>query len=130
MNDIGAAIGLEQLKRLDDENARRSAMASLYREALARVPGLELPPASDDRSSSYHLFPVLVEKREELIARMREAGIGVGVHYRRNDEYPMYERADLPGAEYFSSRVMSLPMHLDLTDADMETIAPVIRGGW
>ncbi len=130
MNDIEAAIGLVQLGRLDAENARRSEIAALYRENLDTVAGVTLPPVSDDRSSSHHLFPVTVERRNDLVDRLREKGIATGVHYRRNDEYRMYEKTDLPNAEHFSSHVMSLPMHLDLRDSDVVSIADVIREGW
>ncbi len=130
MNDIEAAIGLAQLKYLDDENAQRARIAQQYRELLSSVKGVELPPQSPDRCSSYHLFPIRVDDRNTLISKLKSEGIGVGVHYRRNDDYPMYERADLPGAEHFSSRVMSLPMHLCLTDDDVHHVTSTIASGW
>jgi dTDP-4-amino-4,6-dideoxygalactose transaminase len=130
MNDIDAAIGLVQLELLDTENARRAQIAAFYREQLRNVQGVDLPPQSADRSSSFHLFPIRVDKRDALVAKMKSEGIGVGVHYRRNDEYPMYRRADLPGAEAFSSRVMSLPMHMRLSDDDAARVSETIRSGW
>jgi perosamine synthetase len=130
MNDIEAAIGLAQLDLVDRENARRAEIAGSYRDALAHVSGLALPLQSDDRVSSYHLFPVLVENRDGFITKLKSAGIGAGVHYRRNDEYPMYEHAELPNAEWFSSRVVSLPMHLCLTDDDVGHVTTVIASGW
>jgi perosamine synthetase len=130
MNDIEAAIGLAQLGLVDAENQRRREIAAAYRSDLARVPGLALPVHQDDRVSSFHLFPVLVENRDAFIAKLKNAGIGVGVHYRRNDEYPMYERAELPNAEWFSSRVVSLPMHMHLTDDDVRCVTTTIASGW
>ncbi len=130
MNDIAAAIGLAQLPRLDAENARRAEIADVYREGLKDVDGVKLPPLSDDRRSSYHLFPVIVERRNDLVDRLREKGIATGVHYRRNDEYSMYEKTNLPGAAHFASHVMSLPMHLHLRDEDCEAISDTIRAGW
>ncbi len=130
MNDIEAAIGLAQLELLDGENARRREIARLYRDNLADVPGVMLPPVSDDRESSYHLFPIRVDRRNELVDRLRKKGIATGVHYRRNDEYRMYQRTELPGAEHFTNHVMSLPMHLYLEDQDVVSISQVIREGW
>jgi perosamine synthetase len=130
MNDIEAAIGLAQLRLLDAENSRRAEIAGAYREALKGIDGLELPPVSDDRRSSYHLFPVIAERRNDLVDRLREKGISTGVHYRRNDEYSMYEKTDLPGAAHFATHVMSLPMHLYLRDEDVGAIADAIRRGW
>jgi perosamine synthetase len=130
MNDIEAAIGLAQLALLDDENARRARIASMYRSQLTGASDVTLPPESSDRTSSFHLFPVLVENRDGFLAKMNDAGIGIGVHYRRNDTYPMYERADLPGAEWFSERVVSLPMHMCLSDENVDYVTSTIRSGW
>ena len=130
MNDVEAAIGLAQLELLEAENARRAEIASAYREALAHVGGVTLTAQGGDRTSSNHLFPVLVENRDAFIAKLKAAGIGTGVHYRRNDDYPMYEKADLPNAEWFSARVVSLPMHLCLSDEDVGYVTTTIASGW
>lgn len=130
MNDISAAIGLAQLRLLDAGNTKRAALAAQYRSLLSDVPGLSLPPDSVDRTSSHHLFHVLVERRQDLIDKLRNAGVGTGVHYRRSDEYPMYEHADLPGAEWFSMHTLSLPMHLALSEAEVAVVADLIASGW
>jgi perosamine synthetase len=130
MNDIEAAIGLAQLPLLERENARRAEIADLYRADLSAVGGVELPPVSADRTSSFHLFPIRAENRDGLIEKLKSEGIGAGVHYRRNDEYPMYKRTDLPGAESFSARVLSLPMHMCLTDDDVHHVTRTIASGW
>ena len=130
MNDIEAAIGLAQLDLLEGENARRADIARMYRAQLNGIPGMTLPPESDDRTSSYHLFPLLVENRDGFLRKMKDSGVGIGVHYRRNDTYSMYERAELPNAEWFSTRVASLPMHLCLADEDVDYVTTTIRSGW
>ena len=127
MNDIQAAIGLAQLSHLDEDNARRTAIADLYRQKLSNVPGIRLLSYKDNRKSSYHLFSILAEKRNDLVNKLRDAGVDVGVHYRRNDLYPMYQKHDLPNTEYFWQREISLPMHLQLTDEQVEYITDVIR---
>ena len=130
MNDIQAAIGLAQLPRLDEENARRAKVAEQYRALLSDVPGIELPSRKSDRTSSNHLFFILAEKRDALVEKLRSSGVDVGVHYRRNDQYPMYEEQNLPNTEYFWGRVLSLPMHLALTDEQIDYVADVIKKGW
>jgi perosamine synthetase len=130
MNDITAAIGLAQLSHLDEDNARRVAIAGQYRQRLSSVPGIRLLSYKEDRKSSYHLFSILAEKRDDLVDKLRDAGVDVGVHYRRNDQYPMYEKQDLPNTEYFWKREISLPMHLQLTDEQMDYITGIIRKGW
>jgi perosamine synthetase len=130
MNDIQAAIGLAQLPRLDAENARRSAIAAEYRRQLAGVPGLRMLEYAADRASSYHLFSVRAENRDGLISKLRGAGISAGVHYERNDAFPMYKKQELPNAELFWRSAVSLPMHLMLTDEQVEYICRTICEGW
>lgn len=130
MSDVQAAIGLKQLLRLDAENARRTSIAARYAERLSNTPGVNLLRYRADRTSSFHLFPILIENRSYLIAKVREAGIEVGAHYRRNDEYPMYDRQDLSYTERFLRSVVSLPMHLQLTDDQVDYISDCIRSGW
>ena len=130
MNDIQAALGLAQLRELDAGNTRRRMIAARYACGLGAVAGISLPAYDDDRESSYHLFLVLAERRNALAAKLSERGITVGVHYRRNDEYRIFQRADLPHADTFCDRVLSLPMHVDLTDDDIDGICGVIAEGW
>lgn len=130
MNDVHAAVGLAQLSYLDAENAVRADIAGKYRLALSGVPGIELLEQGEDRTSSNHLFCVLAEERDSLVDKLRSAGVEAGVHYRRNDLYPMYEEHDLPNTERFWRRAVSLPMHLELRDEHIEYVADVIRGGW
>jgi perosamine synthetase len=131
MNDIQAAIGLVQLQRLDKENARRAEIAERYRRGLAAVPGVRLLQQSNDRKGSNHLFCILVENRDDLALKLKTAGIETGVHFRRNDLYPMYRYdGSLVNAEQFWQSCLSLPMHLMLTDDQVEYVIEHIRGGW
>ncbi|MHB0939441.1 MAG: DegT/DnrJ/EryC1/StrS family aminotransferase [Armatimonadota bacterium] len=130
MNDIQAAIGLGQLPYLEEENRCRARLVARYREALAGVPGVELLQQAADRQSSHHLYPILVDERERLIDKLNAGGVDVGMHYRRNDDYPMYERQDLPNVAAFTARVLSLPLHLGLTEDDVDYVSALIREGW
>lgn len=130
MNDIAAAIGLVHLRDVDADTERRASIAAMYRALLSDVSGLTLLDYAPDRKSSYHLFSVLAESREALADKMAGAGVIVGGHYGRTDVYPIFQRADVPNAEYFCSRVLSLPMHGDLTDEEVEYVAKAIREGW
>jgi perosamine synthetase len=130
MNDIQAAIGLAQLPRLEGENRRRASIAARYREQLAGVAGLDLLQYAGDRESNYHLFCLRAERRDDLIRKLKENGISAGVHYERNDRFPMYQLQDLPAAERFWRSAVSLPMHLMLTDDDVDWIGSIIREGW
>jgi perosamine synthetase len=130
MNDIHAAIALSQLPFLEEQNARRAKIASLYTERLSNVPGINLLKYNTDRKSSFHLFCVLAQNRDSLVKKLRENGVAVSVHYRRNDLYPMCEKQELPNTEYFWRSVISLPMHIALTDEQIDYIADTIKKGW
>ena len=130
MNDIYAAIGLAQLKHVDKNNSFRSEIAAKYTQRLLNVPGLELLEYKNDRKSSFHLFCILAESRDKLTRKFQEAGIDIGVHYKRNDDYTMYQRQELPNTERFCQRVISLPMHTELTDEQIDCITDIIRKGW
>ncbi|MCE5184857.1 MAG: DegT/DnrJ/EryC1/StrS family aminotransferase [Planctomycetaceae bacterium] len=130
LNDIHAAIGLAQLAQLDANNARRAAIAARYERALSNVPGLKLLKYKNDRVSSRHLFCIQVQHRDDLISKLDENHISTGVHYLRNDHFSMYQKQELPCAEQFWQTVMSLPMHLRLTDEDVDYIADTVRKGW
>jgi perosamine synthetase len=130
MNDIQAAIGLAQLRYLDEDNDYRRKIAEIYRQELSKIPGIRLLEYRKDRLSSYHLFCVLVENRDVLINKLQSESIQTGVHYFRNDRYPMYEEQNLPNTEYFWQRVISLPMHVMLTEEEVYSIVRIIKAGW
>ena len=130
MNDIQGAIGLAQLAILDRDNARRREIAQRYHRELAGVPGITIPKYGEDRASSYHLAIIFAEKRNALADKLRTHNIDTGVHYRRNDEYRMYEKQDLPGVAWFGDRAMSLPLHMHLTDEHVGLVIEAIKAGW
>jgi len=130
MNDIQAALGLAQLPFLDEENAYRARLVALYRQELTGVTGVELLQYADDRESSHHLCCILVEARERLAEKLQAHGVEVTLHYRRNDDYPMYQRCELPHVADFTARAMTLPLHLGLTEDDIYYVTALIREGW
>lgn len=129
MNDIAAAIGLVQLSKLDQMNARRREIARRYSEELADLEWLQLPPGdTTDSKSSWHIYCVQCEARDELNLFLQEKGIGTGVHYRPIHLYQCYgNKPCLPAAEKAFARILSLPMHPGLTDADVDYICEAIH---
>jgi perosamine synthetase len=128
MNDIDAAIGLVQLKKLDVMNARRREIVRLYNEQLAGV--VETPPADDDNfRSAWHIYCIRADRRDELAVHLQRHGVSTGVHY-----FPihLYENCygpqpSLPVAERESRRMMSLPIFPDLTDEQVGHVCDTIR---
>jgi perosamine synthetase len=130
LNDVQAAIGLVQLQWIDEDNRRRREIARHYRDGLHGTDGIEFLSYEDDRESSFHLFPVLVDRRDDLVRRLADAKIDVGVHYRPSYHYRLFESEPLPNVEAFWRRVLSLPMHVGLSDADVDRVVETIRSGW
>jgi perosamine synthetase len=128
MNDLNAAIGLAHLPRLEEGNDRRRAIAERYHKGLAGWPGIEVIDVPTDRTSATYLAPILVERRDHLVAELGRRGIGSGVHYRRNDLHPIFgDPRDLPGAEAYWTRALSLPVHLELRDDQVDEVIDAVR---
>jgi dTDP-4-amino-4,6-dideoxygalactose transaminase len=128
-NSIMAAMGLVGLRHLEEDNARRRAIAVQYDDAFANSPGVRPIPSAPTGISSRHLYQILVGNRDKFVALMQEAGINVGVHYISNWVYPLYHkyRYDCSRADYASEHVVSLPMHLHLTQADIDRIIEAVK---
>ncbi len=124
-NSIMAAIGLVQLKYLDRDNAYRRQLAHWYDEFLSGNPRIKSVPISPGCESSRHLYPVLVDDRDEVILALNNVGVAPGVHYRDNTLYAMYRDGDktCPIARQKSERLLSLPMHLGIGRNEVEYVA-------
>jgi len=138
MSDISAAIGLVQLTRLDEMNARRAAIAHAYNAAFAEIPGIELPPDSNAATHAWQLYILRLKldrlrvDRSQFIAEMRRRGIGCSVHFKPIPMHPYYrDRLDLrdPCARAISEypRLVSLPLSSRLNDAEVARVIAAVR---
>jgi dTDP-4-amino-4,6-dideoxygalactose transaminase len=139
MMDIQAALGLHQLRQLDDFIKRRTELAERYQEALADWPQWKLPgkPAYPHRHA-WHLYTPLINEqaanmnRDEFMSKMKEKNIGTGLHYRAVHLYPYYRNqlgfkaGDFPYAEDVGNRIVSLPLFPTMTDADHDRVLDVM----
>ena len=122
ITDIQCALGLSQMDRLDEFVAKRRALVERYNRAFSSVSGIIIPEQAKGCHNSWHLYVVQIEKedRKEVFDRLREAGIGVNVHYIPVYQHPYYQRNGYdrvycPNAEEFYRRAVSLPLYPDLT---------------
>jgi dTDP-4-amino-4,6-dideoxygalactose transaminase len=125
-NSIMAAIGLVALKYLDQDNAYRRQVASWY-DALLDDQSQRVPVAPGCESSR-HLYQVLVDNRDHVMLALNEQRIYPGVHYQDNTFYSMYGYAKgaCPRSVDASHRLISLPLHLRLSYADVARVSEVL----
>lgn len=134
MTELQAALGLSQLRRLEQMHQRRAALAERYDTLLAGLP-LRLPARLADRVSSWHLYAVeLLDagERGRVFQALREAQIGVNVHYIPIHTQPYYQRlgfrrGDFPAAEAYYASALSLPLFPQLTEAEQDRVVAVLR---
>jgi dTDP-4-amino-4,6-dideoxygalactose transaminase len=127
-NSIMAAIGLVQLKYVDRDNAFRRQICRWYEAGFADAPKVGVVPTAPGCESSHHLFQIHVDNRDELMLALNESGIYPGVHYRDNRAYSIFhqETDDCPNATRISNRIISLPLHMRLTKADVDEVVSAV----
>jgi dTDP-4-amino-4,6-dideoxygalactose transaminase len=138
LTDIAAALGLQQLKRIEGFRARREAIARRYDEALADLP-LILPPRPQHEADvhSWHLYVTRIADeavtRDAFIDSLFADGIGVSVHYIPLHQHPYWkDRYDLkpeqfPHSQRAYERMVTLPLYTRMTDADVERVITAVR---
>ncbi|WP_169085297.1 DegT/DnrJ/EryC1/StrS family aminotransferase [Paenibacillus sp. PL91] len=132
MSDMQAAIGIVQLKKLDQLNGRRREVAEYYSEQFKDVAWLELPKEKAYARSSWHLYQVKLpneESRDRLIGHMKDHNIAPGVHYYPCHLQPSYIhlKAEVPVSNEVWKRILTLPIHPNLTDEDLERIVACVK---
>jgi len=127
MTDIQAALGISQMRRLDQVVAKRHVLADRYDNLLKDFP-VTTPWQHADSYSGFHLYVIRMNKdemktsRSEVFERLRFGGVGVNLHYIPVYRHPYYARDgfnsnDFPEAERYYAEAISLPMYPALTEA-------------
>ena len=133
LSEIHCALGLSQMKRLDEFVARRRELAKIYLEELAGVEGVFLPANSEGHA--WHLFALQVrgDMHKELFMFLKDNGINPQVHYRPVPLQPYYRQkfgykaGDFPEAEKYYRRAMSLPLFPLMEDSDVRRVTDTIK---
>lgn len=137
MNDMAGAIGLSRLQRLEAQTQARRAVAAAYDKVLSQIDGLEAPVTTPGATPVYHLYVVQMDPRrfactrDQFIAALKAEGVPTAVHYPRSlTQQPAFaqfsEGANCPVADGLSQRVFALPMHHDLSEAHLRTVAEAL----
>jgi len=137
MSDMEAAIGLEQLKKLDDMVAQRRENAAYLTDRLADVDGVRTPHVENEVDHSYHLYTIAIDpdvlgiEQKPFINGLDERGVGASVHYPRPlHKQPAFRdrlgEETLPVAEEMAGRVVSIPVYPDLNADELATVADAV----
>ena len=133
MPDINAALGISQLKNLDQWIRIRNEYANFYFDRLKDLEQIELPVNYNDRLCAYHLFVIKVkpDRRKYIYDSLREAGIGVNVHYIPIYHQPYYKRTGkyrpLEMTEKYYSRILTIPLCPALKQEELDTVVRELK---
>jgi perosamine synthetase len=139
MNNVSAAIGVAQLKKMDRFIKRKREIARQYNELLSGVPGITTPPGKGWAKSVYWMYCILVDKgfgmtRDGLMGEMKRKGIETRTFFIPMNSQPAFHEIGLfrgqscPVAEGLSEQGMYLPSGTGLTDEQITGIADVLKG--
>jgi dTDP-4-amino-4,6-dideoxygalactose transaminase len=132
LDELQAAILRVQLRHLAERNARRRALAAVYRERLEGLP-VVLPVEKEYGEHVYHLFVIRTPRRDELQAFLRRRNVETLVHYpviiplQPAARELGYERGTCPVAERCAAEFLSLPASPELTEGQVEEVCAAIR---
>lgn len=137
MNEFQAAMGICNLRHVDDEIAKRRTAVTRYRERLSGVDGIRLCPEQAGVKSNYAYFPVVFDgykyTRDEISDKLMEHGIGARKYFfPLTNSYACYKDMPTAGADktpvakHIADRVLTLPLFADLTQEQVDRICDVI----
>jgi dTDP-4-amino-4,6-dideoxygalactose transaminase len=137
LTDIQCALGQAQLKYLNEFVTRRRDIAAYYNQQFAELPGINTP--ANNMDSAWHLYVIHVDPevlgvdRLEVFNRLKDAGLGVNVHYIPLHFHPYYQKrlgvvpGDFPGAESHYWNAISLPIYPSMSDLDVDRTVEAVR---
>jgi dTDP-4-amino-4,6-dideoxygalactose transaminase len=139
LSDIQAALGLAQLERLEERNARRAVLAGRLTEALADCGAVEPLAVRPEVDHAWHLYVIrlcdgtLTIDRNRFVDELEARGIATSVHFIPLHLHPYYREmhgnraGDFPVAESSFERAISLPLYPSMTDRDLDRVAEAVR---
>lgn len=130
MTDIQAAIGIHQLKKLDEFIEKRTHLAQLYNNAFSKCTSLMIPDHIDNIKHAWHIYPILLKPeelsitRDDFITNLKDLNIGTTVHFIPNHIQPYYrdtfdyKKDDFPMSMWVYDREITLPLYPKMTEKD------------
>ena len=123
-NSVMAAICLVSLRYLEEDNQYRRDISDTYTHGLKHLSEINLIQHDQEISSSRHLYQISLDKRDDLMNFLYEKSIYCGVHYLNNQGYKIFKgfKNEVKMTKYYSDKLLSLPLHLNLNTEDIERI--------
>jgi dTDP-4-amino-4,6-dideoxygalactose transaminase len=137
--DIQASLGLAQLKKINVMHKKRERIYKMYNELLGKNELINLYKIKNDRSSSYHLYPILLDterlkiSRSQFIDELKNKGIGASVHFIPLYRHPFYKETfklnhnNYPVSEFIYNRIVTLPIWPGMTDDQVSKVADSVN---
>ena len=137
MTELQAALGISQMKKLDEFVSRRHILQEKYDMLFASLPVIK-PYQNQDSYSALHLYPIQIDldnnskSRKQIFIELREKGIGVNVHYIPIHTQPYYQQlgfkeGDFPNSEYYYSRAISIPLFHAMTLNQQDAVCDALK---
>jgi perosamine synthetase len=126
LSDVLCAVGIPQLRRLDELLAARRRLAEAYAQRLGDV--VELPSVQEGDTHGWQAYVIAVDRRDEALAALRERGIEAQIGTYALHRLSAYrDQGDFPGAAACFERGLALPFHTGMSSADVDLVAEVVR---
>lgn len=124
MNDVAAAIGLAQLKKLDSMNARRADIIKQYHKGIENLKTIKPIFPYEIENGAYWFFGIRCDKRDELIIHLKKRGISTGVHFYPLSLQPLFTpyAYKCAVANRIWTTFITLPSHVDLIDEEIQYV--------
>ena len=132
MNDVNAAVGIENLKDVDKNIKIHKSNGQYYNDKLQGVDGVTLLENSSDRSSSYWIYTIRVERQNDFMRMMNDKGIMVSRVHERNDKHTCVREyiRNLPTLDKVVKEMICIPVGWWVSEEDREYIVECIKEGW
>jgi len=131
--DMNSALGVVQLAKVDLLGEKRAEIAQKYTQAFTGSANITLPVLKDDRTTSWHLYVIKVNNRNEMIELLKSEGVGCSVHFIPVHKHPYYKEhfgyqdGDYPVANRLYEQSLSLPIYPDMSDEEIEFVINAVK---